>query len=63
MRIIKRGKPPAEVKWEGTCGQCSSVIEAKADEIQVEWDQRETGSYGRANCPVCGVGMVFYPQK
>lgn len=68
MRIIKKGKPKERL-WRGTCTDCNSVIEAKQSELAVTNDHRAiseespNGDFGRANCPVCGHGMVFYPVK
>jgi hypothetical protein len=61
MKIIKRGIPPEEVVWKATCHRCKSELEAKRNELQVEWDQREQGELGRADCPVCKNPIIFYP--
>ena len=63
MKIVKRGRPKTEMSWQGTCSDCGSVIKAQTNELAVEWDTQERGSFGRANCPVCGHGMVFYPDS
>lgn len=64
MKIIKKGTPRDEVVWRGTCNACDSVIQAKRDELlTVEYDHRENGEFGRASCPVCHYGMIFYPKK
>lgn len=63
MKIIRRGIPKKEVVWEGTCTDCNSVIEAKRSEVAMEYDPVGRDDFGRANCPVCGHGMVFYPKK
>lgn len=61
MRIIERGTPPDDVPWKGQCIKCRSVLEALKQELNVEWDDRERGEFGRATCPVCKSPMVFYP--
>ena len=63
MKILKRGKDPKEDKWRGRCPNCKSEMEAARNEVQVEWDQKEQGEFGRARCPVCGNEMIFYPVK
>jgi hypothetical protein len=64
MKIVKRGKDPKEIVWRGDCSKCGSTIEAKRGElVSIEYDQRENGEFGRATCPVCGHGMVFYPKE
>lgn len=69
MRIIKKGKVPEKL-WRGTCPDCTSVVEAKQSELvtttsdyRAICDESPNGYFGRANCPVCGHGMVFYPVK
>jgi hypothetical protein len=61
VEILKRGTPPAERTFRGTCYECKSEVRAKAGEIQVVHEDRD-GEFGRGGCPVCGTGMVFYPE-
>lgn len=70
MEIIKRGIPPNERTWTGTCHKCKSEAEAKEAELRVQNYQREGGQFAWAKCPVCGAGdsegyggMLFYPKK
>lgn len=71
MRITKRGTPPGERIWNGTCNACRSEAEAKESELKhVTHCQRE-GSFSWEICPVCGAGdkssgyggMIFYPAS
>jgi len=62
MEIIKRGKPPSERIWAGTCQNCGSKIQAKEKEVSPHYDQRD-GTYAIAQCPVCTSSMYFYPIK
>lgn len=61
MEIIKRGNPPEEIIWKSTCYRCKSELQAKRNELRVEWDHRESGEFGRADCPVCKTEIIFYP--
>ncbi len=63
MEIIRRGTPPSEIKWRGTCSQCKSIMECKEGEVHdiYEGDQREPGRMGKAACPVCSAIVNFYP--
>lgn len=61
MKIIKRGAPPKEKKYEGTCHTCKSVLEAEASEVNFVDDQRD-GNYISGECPVCG-GFVYFSEK
>lgn len=63
MKIIKKGRNPEEDLFHGQCCSCKSEMEALRKELAIEWDQRENGEFGRANCPVCGYGVIFYPVE
>lgn len=64
MKIVRRGTPPNEILWRGTCHACKTVATAGRSELKVEEDPREGGEFGRATCPVCGdQSMIFYPVK
>lgn len=58
MKIVKRGKPPEEKIWVGTCYRCKSVIEAQEKELRITYEQRE-GTSATAICPVCKHIMSF----
>lgn len=62
MKIVKRGTPPEEHIWKGTCLTCSTVAEATGKEVAVHFDQRE-GQWATANCPVCNKQMNFYSTE
>lgn len=61
MKIIKKGRNPEDIPWRGHCHHCESEVEALRRELNIEWDQRENGEFGRANCPMCNREMIFYP--
>lgn len=58
MKIIKRGTPPSEDIFGGTCFRCKTVIECTRAEVpKVEYDQRDDDEYGNVKCPVCA-GLI-----
>lgn len=61
MRVVRQGIRPEDRKYTGTCTRCKSVIESVEKELNAEFDAREGSWFGRAACPVCLAGMVFYP--
>lgn len=71
MEIIKRGVPPPERLWRGTCSKCESVAEAFERELtKVTQDPRDGTKHSWEICPVCSAGvpsmgnyggMLFYP--
>lgn len=64
MRVVKKGKDPDKLNlFTGDCRRCKGVFEADRGELEVEWDQREQGEFGRANCPNCGYEVIFYPKR
>jgi hypothetical protein len=64
MKVIKRGVPPSEVPWHGTCAICHSVVEADRSEVSVYGgpDPKNEGPFATAACPVCGNNMHLYPK-
>jgi hypothetical protein len=64
MEIIRRGKPPEESVWFGTCTNCKPNTELKAlqKELKITYDQRD-GTFGEANCPVCRSRVCFYEKE
>lgn len=68
MKVTKRGTPPTERKWKGSCRACQSEAEAVESELTgIQHDQRENDSFSWEKCPVCGEGpfggMLLYPVK
>lgn len=65
MKIVRRGVPPGEIVWVGTCHVCHSRMHATEAELHdITYDQREGGKFGRAHCPVCpNRDVVFYPRR
>lgn len=68
MRVTKRGNPPCDRKWHGTCRKCEAEAEAVETELRVQDDTREGTQFAWHKCPVCGAGddggfggMLFYP--
>jgi len=62
MRLIKKGVPPKERIWEGTCGACGSIFEASEGELKVQHVQRD-GAFATETCSICYSKMWFYPRK
>ena len=72
MEITRKGTPPSERVWLGSCHNCGSEAKAKQSEMKnITYDQREGGSFSWEKCPVCGAGdkatgyggILFYPVK
>lgn len=62
MEVIRKGKPPSERVWEGTCTHCRSVMQAKESELKVTDDQRD-GPFAKASCLVCSQEFYLYPKR
>lgn len=62
MKVIKEGNPDRGKIFRGNCHGCRSKIEAHVndDNLQVEHDIREGGSFAHVKCPVCDQPMVVY---
>lgn len=61
MKIIKRGKVPAERIHEGTCNTCKTQVEAKRSELTgrtCTWNDTLLS----AACPICGTTIWFNPK-
>lgn len=63
MRIIKKGKDPNTKLFRAICYSCDAVLEAERKELKIEYDQRESGEFGRAQCPCCKCEVIFYPKS
>ncbi len=63
MKIIKRGTPPTEIIWRGTCLRCETVAECFETEVKPEHDMRDGGRFAHVTCPVCNGDMLFYPKN
>lgn len=62
MKVLKRGTPPEDNIFRGTCNHCRSEIEAERRELNdIQYDQREKGELAPAICPVCKRSMFVYP--
>lgn len=63
MKVIKRGTPPSEKIWTGTCGNCKSEME----EVESDLRNRRTGNQfdgpmAHETCPVCEAKFWIYPK-
>ncbi len=65
MKIVKRGTPPKDTVFAGTCFQCKSDLECTRDELPSynPGDYRSEGEFGHADCPVCGYRVCFHPKE
>lgn len=63
MKILQPGLKKSETQpFRGNCANCGAVVQARRHELAVEYDQRESGELGRADCPQCKHAMIFYPE-
>lgn len=62
MEIIKRGTPPEEQLYTGTCQRCSTEVRFKRGEASVHSDQRD-GEIVSVACPVCPELIYGNPIK
>jgi RNase P subunit RPR2 len=51
MEIEKRGIPPNEIDFRGTCDACKSVLKAKRRELKMTEDRNM--DFYTGTCPVC----------
>jgi hypothetical protein len=58
VEIIKRGQPPSEKRYEGTCHTCGTVVSFKAAEAEELHDPRDHSVTYKVVCPVCS-GSIF----
>jgi len=57
MEIIKRGTPPGEQLYTGTCRMCTTEVRFKLNEAEIHSDQRD-GEIISVACPVCP-GLIY----
>lgn len=64
MKIVKRGQPPEDRVWVGSCHYCGTEIECEQREIEAARERcpREHYEFARVACPVCGRPMIAYPR-
>ena len=62
MNILKRGTPPEERQYQGTCGKCETEIHFLQMEGQVTFDQRD-GDFITVVCPVCNESIHVATNK
>ena len=60
MEIIKRGTPPGEKLYTGTCRSCTTEVRFKRDEAEVHSDQRD-GETVFVACPICHANIYGSP--
>ena len=64
MRCTKRGVPPEEGIWRGTCRSCKSEYEATKKEIADKIAFSKTiRDYAKEICEICGENFFLYPIK
>jgi hypothetical protein len=64
MRCTKRGIPPQEEIWRGTCRSCKSEYEATKKEIADKIVFSKTiRDYAKEICEICGENFFLYPIK
>lgn len=63
MDIIKRGKVPTEQRYEGTCENCGSKMEANRREVSESWIEGGDEPTWWAVCPVCQAQFQLFPKK
>jgi hypothetical protein len=52
-----------EEKFNGSCQNCGAGWSAQRRELRVQWDMREKGEFGQAQCGNCGHLINFYPAR
>jgi hypothetical protein len=62
--IIKKGIPPEEQRWFGTCSKCTSEIECMRTDLTSyqAGDYKSGGPFSWESCPVCKNTMLFHPK-
>lgn len=64
MKIIKRGTPPKERKWQGVCNYCKSEFESLEGELNhIQMDPKERTPMAMEQCEVCKGNFWLYPVK
>lgn len=61
MEIIFKGESPGERVFQGTCGNCKSIVQARPRELKTGGRYNELDYY--ADCPVCNKSMSFEQVK
>jgi hypothetical protein len=62
MKVIKRGQKIAERLGRFECGDCKSIIEAKAGDAHTRASSYQ-GLFLYFNCPVCNHGVGIEENK
>ena len=62
IKITKRGTPPNEIPWSGTCSRCKSEMNWFLDDAKRyhAGDQRDSQPFTQIDCPVCGATVTGY---
>ena len=64
MKLIKRGIPPQEEIWRGTCRSCKSEYEAVKKDIADKIIFSKTiRDHAKEICEICGENFFLYPIK
>lgn len=62
MKVVKRGVPPSERIWMGTCHNCKSQMEEVETKLTNPRHDQRDGHMAQETCPVCGSHFWMYPQ-
>jgi hypothetical protein len=63
MKLVKRGIPPQEELWKGTCRSCKSEYEAiKKDIVDKIIFSKAIRDHAKETCEVCGEDFFLYPK-
>jgi hypothetical protein len=64
MRIIKVGRKPETIEYEGECRECKTVFAYTKNEAEFHLDSSCRGEdYYSVNCPHLGKNVNVYPNK
>ncbi len=64
MRIIKQGRKPETIEYEGDCRSCNTVFAYTKNEAEYHGDPSCRGEdYYSIKCPHCGLECNVYPNK
>lgn len=61
MKVIKRGVPPTERVWRGTCSNCKSTMEEMESKLYAPTHDQREGCMALEICPICGENFWMYP--
>ena len=62
IKVVKQGKKPDEVVYEGTCHGCLSELEASREDLHLGGAAWGRGGCWWGLCPTCSKVTVFTPK-